>query len=256
MAFSQCSGCSTVFKTREAHNLLAANFYEQGYFHGRKSGRDKRFEHRVRKAQRWVRSVLKFRPEAKGLLDVGCSLGYVVEAGKRLGLRSAGLDVSEYAVKRCVELGYDARQGDLSRMPFDSGSFDICVMKHVIEHTPNPVEALKEVKRVLSPRGLVLIAVPDVTYWKGSVLRKSYRYYRPDDLGAQHYVYYSRRTMRALLEQNEFAVLADGKDHRPGGGALGFSGAVAFGARRAAWGVARALRLQRELFFLAEVRPR
>lgn len=249
VAFVRCEGCTTVFKSREAPGLLAGDFYEQGYFHGRRSGRDLRFEHRVRKAQRWIAAARRFKPDARSLLDVGCSLGYVIEAGKRLGLESAGVDISDYAVRRCVEAGHEARQGELGRLPFEAGRFDLCVMKHVLEHSPDPRAALAEVRRVLAPGGVVLIAVPDVTYWKGGALRRSYRYYRPDDLGAQHYVYYSRPTLRALLEANRFTVLADGKDHlAPGASGLA---RLAFGALRFGFGAARALRLQRELFFLA-----
>lgn len=256
LAFARCDGCGTIYKTRELAQLLSADFYEQGYFHGRKSGRDKRFEHRVRKAQRWIRALLRFAPRGSSLIDIGCSFGYVIEAGKRLGLRSAGLDVSEYAVKTCVERGYDARVGTLQKMPFDDASFDVCVMKHVIEHTADPASALAEVKRILSPDGLVLIAVPDSSYWKGAVLRKSYRYYRPDDLGAQHYVYYSRASLRSLLERHGFEVLADGKDHWPRGGA-GPGRLVAgleFLFLRAGYAAVRALRLQRELFFVARLK--
>lgn len=253
VAFVQCERCTTVFKSREAPQLLAGDFYERGYFHGRRSGRDKRFEHRVRKAQRWIGAARRFLPGATSVLDVGCSLGYVIEAGRRLGLRSAGADVSEYAVQRCVDRGLDARRGELGRLPFDTASFDLCVMKHVLEHSPDPRGALAEVRRVLTPGGVVLIAVPDVTYWKGTALRRSYRYYRPDDLGAQHYVYYSRQTLRVLLGQAGYTVLAQGKDHLPpGASSLRW---LAFAGLRCGYGAVRALRLQRELFFIARCGP-
>jgi SAM-dependent methyltransferase len=181
-------------------------------------------------------------------------MGYVIEAGRRLGLRSAGLDVSEYAVKHCVRIGLDARQGDLQKFPFEAGAFDICIMKHVIEHTPDPARALAEVRRILSPSGAVLIAVPDVTYWKGNRQRKTYRYYRPDDLGAQHYVYYSDRSMRELLERNGFKVLVDRKDHRPIGerGLKKWISALRFAVLRVGYALANAAHLRRELFFIAK----
>ncbi|MGQ0505538.1 MAG: methyltransferase domain-containing protein [Myxococcaceae bacterium] len=247
LAFVQCDVCATVFKQFERVELRPADFYEASYFHGRKSGRDKRFEHRVSKAKRWINAARVFAPQAKSLLDVGCSFGYVVEAGNRLGLASAGVDVSAYAVKHCTGLNLTARQGDLESIPFETGRFDLCVMKHVLEHTPSPGRALAETRRVLSPNGVVLIAVPDVSYWKGDKRRETYRYYRPDDLGQQHYVYYGARSLRRLLESNGFEVLADRKDFRR----PGLLGALAFSGKCLGFGVARALHLQRELFFIA-----
>ena len=45
------------------------------------------------------------------------------------------------------------------------------------------------------------VAVPDLEYWKGLYRRESYRYFRPDDLGQQHYVYYRRSSLAKLLSE-------------------------------------------------------
>lgn len=100
---------------------------------------------------------------------------------------------------------------------------------------------LTEITRILSPRGLVLVAVPDLEYWKGLYRRESYRYFRPDDLGQQHYVYYRQSSLSKLLSDSGFEVLAESKAQaRPGNVAV------------AAWqGLARALHMRRELYFVA-----
>jgi SAM-dependent methyltransferase len=255
LAFVRCSECGLIYKSFELPDARPAEFYEQTYFQGRKSGRDKRFEHRARKAMRWVRAAAQFT-QAKSMLDVGCSLGYVIEGGRRLGLASAGMDISSYAVERCRERGYDARVGSLERFPFDDGAFDIVVMKHVLEHTPEPKQALAEVSRVLSSDGVVLIAVPDSTYWKGVLLRERYRYYRPDDLGQQHYIYYSDETLERLLSSSGFTVCARSKglfrerEARRGGLQRAYEVGRA-GVLSTAFGLAKVLRLRRELFLVA-----
>ena len=157
-----------------------------------------------------IRTALAFDGQAavKRLLDVGCSLGYVMEAAQRLGLRAAGSDVSSYAVKVCRDRGYRAEVGTLESLPFPPREFDLVMMKHVLEHTPTPQAALAEVKRVLSPGGLVMVLVPSLLYWKGLYRRRTYRYFRPDDLGMQHYVYHTPATLRLQLERAGFEVLA------------------------------------------------
>jgi SAM-dependent methyltransferase len=51
---------------------------------------------------------------------------------------------------------------DMTRLSFSSGRFDIVLHSDTLEHVPDPVEGLKECKRVLSPEGRCLFTVPTV----------------------------------------------------------------------------------------------
>ncbi len=260
LEFVQCLGCGVVYKAWEKPGLLAPDFYEQGYFKGRKSGREKRFAHRARKAASWLRDAVEcLEVDRRGgarVLDVGCSLGSVIEGARRLGLSGAGVDLSEYAVKVCRERGFEARVGAVDALPYGDGSFEIVVLKHVLEHTIDPRRAVSELRRVLSPGGVALIAVPDVRYWKADTARRTYRYFRPDDLGVQHHVYYSKDTLARLLEGNGFRVAFASKAvyraHRAARSAVHWLWEGARFAALAGWvAVARRLRMQREVYMVA-----
>ena len=258
LEFGRCTTCGVVYKRSEQADIRPAEFYEKAYFHGRKSGRDKRFEHRVRKAMRQLAGPLRFI-QARSLLDIGCSFGYIIEAGRRLGLESAGSDISQYAVGVCQERGFRAKVASLEQLPFETGEFDIVMMRHVLEHTPHPKQALQEVTRVLSPGGVVMVAVPDLHYWKGDYRRKTYRYFRPDDLGQQHYVYYSDDTLRQLLESSGFEVLSQSKaifqETRAKKNPLWRLGeSLRFGGVWAWTQTARMLRMRREIVCIARKR--
>jgi SAM-dependent methyltransferase len=253
LAFVECGGCATLYKSFEESDVRPDDFYEAGYFHGRPSGRDRRFEHRVKKAQRRINAALGHGP-ARSVLDVGCSFGYGVEAGRRMGLDSYGVDVSRYAVDTCVKRGLQVRQGTLEGLPFDSGMFDLVTLQHVLEHTPEPRTALAELSRVTAPGAMLVIAVPHAGYWKGRYLRRSYRYFRPDDLGAQHYVYYQETNLRLLLEGCGFDLLAERKGAfrpRRAQGLGWLSESARSLATGAGLGLARAVGMQRELFVIA-----
>lgn len=51
-------------------------------------------------------------------------------------------------------------QGDLTSMEFADGSFSLVFCSHVLEHVPDDRAAMREIRRVLSPEGVALIAVP------------------------------------------------------------------------------------------------
>jgi len=80
-------------------------------------------------------------------LDVGC--GYSPEHIKKAEL---GID---------LEKGLCDVQASAYQIPFRSGSFQKIVMSHVLEHLTNFGMALDEVKRVLQPKGLLEIEVPN-----------------------------------------------------------------------------------------------
>ena len=52
------------------------------------------------------------------------------------------------------------RKVDLQQMPFPDRSYDMVVCNHVLEHLPDDTAALREIRRILAPRGFAVITVP------------------------------------------------------------------------------------------------
>jgi len=50
--------------------------------------------------------------------------------------------------------------GDVTAMPFDSGSFDLVICSHVLEHVEDDAAALAEMHRVLRPGGQAILPHP------------------------------------------------------------------------------------------------
>lgn len=50
--------------------------------------------------------------------------------------------------------------GDAARLPFAEASFDAVVMLEVLEHLAEPALALREIARVLRPRGVLVLSMP------------------------------------------------------------------------------------------------
>ncbi len=195
--------CGLVYKRDESVPEVQ---YQEQYFLNRESGRrqyDKRALRRMRKSRSQILDLLNHTPPGP-LLDVGCSLGYTLKAALKLGLPATGVDISEHAVTVCREQGFAAERGTLHGLPFSDGSFQLVIMKHVLEHTPRPREALREIWRVLRPGGGVLIAVPHGGYLKARLNPVGSRFYRPEVAGREHYVYYTPATLSRLLREECF----------------------------------------------------
>jgi SAM-dependent methyltransferase len=85
------------------------------------------------------------------------------EAVRRVGPggRVVGLDLNPrmLAVARRVAPEIEWRHGDASDLPFGEGAFDVVTSQFAAMFFPDPALALREMWRVLAPRGRLAIAV-------------------------------------------------------------------------------------------------
>jgi len=89
------------------------------------------------------------------LLDIGSGNGAFVAAARARGLDAWGQDLSAQADSDRVYVG------ELSAIAFPTGDFDVITIHDVLEHVPDPVAFLKEVRRLLkSPGGVLLLDYP------------------------------------------------------------------------------------------------
>lgn len=137
------------------------------------------------------------------LCDVGCSYGTLLdEAHRRLGCSVAGCDPDAGSLEHSVApAGADLRLGDLSAAGFDVSSFDAVTFFHSLEHTPDPVAALREARRILAPGGTLVVEVPN---WGALWRRLLGRFWFPL-LVPQHLVHFELATLRAAAERAGFS---------------------------------------------------
>jgi SAM-dependent methyltransferase len=100
------------------------------------------------------------------VLDLGCGSGEFTEiaAGAVSGTVVVGADVAEGAVRRArsAHPGQDFRQVPFDGpLPFDVGAFTLVWASEVIEHVGDTARWLSEVRRVLVPRGRLLVTTPN-----------------------------------------------------------------------------------------------
>ncbi len=90
-------------------------------------------------------------------LDAGCGPGIVTAALRRAGLRAVGVDLTEAMLREARHSGGDYVRGDLDRLPFKTGAFDLALCRNTLHHLSDPGRALEELGRVVRPGGRVVI---------------------------------------------------------------------------------------------------
>ncbi len=59
------------------------------------------------------------------------------------------------------EISFQIKEADVLSLPFEDNSFDAVTCQTLLIHIQNPIEALREMKRVLKPDGILICAEPN-----------------------------------------------------------------------------------------------
>jgi SAM-dependent methyltransferase len=120
----------------------------------------------VQQAEHWrhrlIRDGTELEPGTR-LLEVGTGVGAVLAVlGQEFpGVELYGVDIEQkqldFARGHLERAGVEAtlRRADALRLPFPDESFDHVWMMWFLEHVADPVEALREARRVLMPEGQI-----------------------------------------------------------------------------------------------------
>jgi len=103
----------------------------------------------------------------KNLLDAGCGTGWFSKAACEKGANVTSMDLGENLLAQVAKKCNSKRViGSILEIPFADNTFDFVVSSEVIEHTPEPYLALKEIYRVLKPGGKMVLSTPNkFWYW-------------------------------------------------------------------------------------------
>jgi SAM-dependent methyltransferase len=146
--------------------------------------------------------VRRYVHEGALTLDVGCGNGGLVHALRDVRLAARGMDPSPACVARLPdEWGI---QGSLFDLPEGIGKWRCVVLSHVLEHVRDLRGAVRAVRALLVPDGIVYAEVPDVA-------RYAERFDGPyQQISEEHIQAFSASTLCQLFVRGGFVVLEVG----------------------------------------------
>lgn len=126
----------------------------------------------------WTVSLLGIQPQ-QHVLEIGFGPGVSTQIASQCASQGfiAGIDHSETMVEAAskrnaasIQAGrMELKPGEVSALPYPDDAFDIAFSLHSIYFWPNPVDCLKEIRRVLKPGGLLGITIQPKDAWKQDV---------------------------------------------------------------------------------------
>lgn len=172
----------------------------EDYLYYRKTKRTVKYKLRRRTAM-ILEMARKYKNQpGLSILDVGTADGYMLPVLKdalKAGI-CLGIEPSSDLIGAKIS-GYQFIQAVGEHLPFKGGSFDVITAASLVDHLKEPEVFLKECRRVLRKKGIVIITLVAPLYDKLAVLLKI----KDDD----HFHHFSEKTIASFIKDEGFEVL-------------------------------------------------
>jgi SAM-dependent methyltransferase len=198
----ECLGCGLAFTLLNDDADVPAN--NESYYDLEKWG-PTYFAIQEQLKSRYYRclgDIRKFKENGK-LLDVGCSLGFFLDAARENGFDAYGVEPVESAAAFArTTLHLNVVSGTLEQAKYPDKFFDVICLFDVLEHIPAPLDILGEVRRILKDDGLLVVQCPNLKSNMATLTGQHWRWL----LLPQHLYHFTPETLTALLHRGEFTA--------------------------------------------------
>jgi len=137
------------------------------------------------------------------ILDIGCGTGEFLNICKNAKWTTLGIEPDAEARKKAVEnYGLDVKEEGAIK-GLKNEEFDIISMWHVLEHVPRLNERIEDLKRLIKPDGIIIVAVPNLTSLDAKIYKEHWAAY---DL-PRHLYHFSPKDIDSVFKNHGLKIL-------------------------------------------------
>lgn len=153
----QCTSCTLAYV--DPFPVYAGDVYEKTYFDKSLVSYDSMREYRIQRfGMERIRLIQRFTDKGK-LLDIGCGVGWFLEAAKSAGFEIFGQEISQELAEFTQEkLDIKVFSENLEVI---TEKFDVITMFDLLEHVMDPLKLIEQSKELLNPNGIIVIFTPN-----------------------------------------------------------------------------------------------
>ena len=159
---------------------------------------EKQFTDKENDAQRRFKSNLKY-VKGKIVGDFGCGAGHFLKLVKPYCKKIVGIELQKNYINTLNQEGIYC----IDNLKFlKNETLDIVFSFHAIEHLPNPIEILFEIKKKIKKGGKILIEVPHANDFLLTYLKSDS--FKQFTLWSQHLILHTHESLKRILEHVGF----------------------------------------------------
>lgn len=203
----QCNGCGFKFTNPRPEVQKLGDYYKSEEYVSH-SNTSKGF---INSTYQFIRKftllkklqlISKFYKSGK-LLDIGCGTGEFLNTCKNAKWNVLGIEPDEKTRKSAIEnYGLDVRSEEEIKELNDS-SFDVITMWHVLEHVPFLNDRIVDLKRLLKPNGVIIIAVPNCSSLDAKIYKNEWAAYDVP----RHLYHFTPNDIERLFKKNNLRLI-------------------------------------------------
>jgi len=212
----KCKDCGLMFLNPQPDSEEIMEYYTSDYYQkiGEGSGIQKVLRNLIFFVQKiYVKNpkifkmMFFFSPYVRGIkiipngkyLDVGCGNGAFLYTMQKINpsWEYQGIEPGEFDQEDMNKHNLNVIKWSLESIHYPDDYFDNITLNHVFEHVSDPSETIKELRRILKPGWILIIAVPN----SNSLTYKLFgKYFRHID-APRHLFHYSDKTLKKYAQK-------------------------------------------------------
>ncbi|WP_372474109.1 class I SAM-dependent methyltransferase [Capnocytophaga sp. ARDL2] len=149
--------------------------------------------------QKW-KQILSCKKEVRSVLDIGCGTGDFLVYAKQIGLQTKGVEPNTKAQQLAKEKSIDV-VSTFAELP--NQKYDVITLWHVLEHVPNYDEYIVQLKQLLNPDGLLIIAVPNFNSYDAKYYQN---FWAAWDV-PRHIWHFSKKAVQQIVSKHGFQLI-------------------------------------------------
>jgi len=137
----------------------------------------------------------------KNVLEIGCGDGMKLKIYREYGMKTNGLEPYGQDLT-AEEKKVGIIRKSIEDAPYEKNSFDIIILKEVLEHVPEQKKVLEKCQGWLKPRGKIIITVPNTEGTWAKIFKENWFGYDVP----RHLYNYNPRNIQIMLEKFKFKI--------------------------------------------------
>ncbi len=204
VSYSKCKDCGLIFQHPVLTQTAINEIYDGNYFEYEVSNQESFFELMLLGLKDIdFENAIENKLPNKRFLDIGCATGMLLNNFKSRGFEVEGVEICKASVEYARKT-YDLNihNKPLLDVGFPDNHFSLIHFSHLIEHVPNPADFLKEIYRILMPKGYAIITTPNEEGIFSRHYKENWRAVMP-----QHLWLFSKTTLSKYIESLGFKIV-------------------------------------------------
>jgi 2-polyprenyl-3-methyl-5-hydroxy-6-metoxy-1,4-benzoquinol methylase len=155
-----------------------------------------------------LKSFLKYKGNNISVLDIGCGWCQCLIYLKKKGLDCYGFDPSKESILYGLKNRIKVKHAGMDKVDvFEGKKFNVVILNNVLEHLIDPENTLRQIKKILKPKGIIIVEVPNDFNDFQIIGKKIHKLKQWWVSPPAHLNYFSRETLSKLVNYLGFKVL-------------------------------------------------